>query len=150
MARPRAPRRRAGHTRVFVYGTLRTGERNHDFLAGAARVAADRTPARYTLVDLGAYPAAVVGGATAIVGEVFEVDAATLARLDRLEGHPHLYQRMPVRLTSRRIAVMYVMAAAQAEGGPAIAGGDWLARPVRRGAPDAGGLRGGQRRLGGT
>lgn len=133
MARPRAPRRRAGHTRVFVYGTLRTGERNHDLLAGAARLGADRTPTRYTLVDLGAYPAAVAGGSTAIVGEVFEVDAATLARLDRLEGHPHLYQRTTVRLTSRRGAVMYVMTAAQAAGWPALPSGDWLARPARRG-----------------
>lgn len=135
MARRRAPRRRAGHTRVFVYGTLRTGEVNHALLAAARRIGTDRTQARYTLVDLGAYPAAVASGATAIVGEVFEVDAATLARLDRLEGHPHLYQRTTVRLASRRVAVMYVMTAARAAGTPEIAGGDWVVSRRGLGAP---------------
>lgn len=127
MASPRAPRRRAGHTRVFVYGTLRVGQGNHHLLAHAPMIGLDRTPARYTLVDLGAFPAVVVGGATAVVGEVFEVDAATLARLDRLEGHPRFYQRTTVRLASGRRAEMYVMALGEDRPQRPIASGDWLA-----------------------
>jgi gamma-glutamylcyclotransferase (GGCT)/AIG2-like uncharacterized protein YtfP len=111
---------------VFAYG--RCGLARATTTCSARRLATDGTRAAFTLVDLGAYPAAVAGGTTAIVGEVFEVDAATLARLDRLEGHPRLYQRTTVRLASRRVVEMYVMTAVQAAGWPVIASGDWLGR----------------------
>ena len=132
VASPRAPRRRSGHTRVFVYGTLRVGQGNHHLLASSRMIGLDRTLARYTLVDLGAFPAVVVGGATAVVGEVFEVDAATLARLDRLEGHPRFYQRTTVRLASGRRAEMYVMALGEGRPRRPIDGGDRLARGATR------------------
>ena len=47
------------------------------------------------MLDLGAFPA-VVGGNTKIVGELYEVDKATLASLDRLEGHPSFYERQQI------------------------------------------------------
>ena len=33
-----------------------------------------------------------------IRGEVYEVDASTLARLDELEGHPHEYRREVIQV----------------------------------------------------
>lgn len=78
---------------VFVYGTLRRGGSNHRLLAGAPRLGNWVTPPRYTLYDLGHYPGAVAQGSTALVGEVYAVDARTLARLDRLEDYPRLYDR---------------------------------------------------------
>lgn len=113
---------------VFVYGTLRAGEANHDLLAGHERLGPARTEPRFELVDLGAYPALVPGGDTAIVGEVYRVDGPTLAALDRLEGHPHFYKRVAVRLHDGRLAQAYVLPADAVAGRPRISGGDWSAR----------------------
>lgn len=79
---------------VFVYGTLLRGEVNHHLLAGAQCLGPHRTAPCYTLFRLGAYPGLAVGGNTAIVGEVYRVDAARLRTLDRLEDYPRLYDRV--------------------------------------------------------
>ena len=73
-------------TRVFVYGTLLAGEPNHRLLARARLVTEARTKPAFELRDLGSSPRLVRGGAHAVAGEVYEVDEATLAALDRLEG----------------------------------------------------------------
>lgn len=79
---------------VFVYGTLRRGERNHDyFLKRAEFLGVARVQGQ--LVDLGSYPG-LLAREGEVVGEVYRVDATTLARLDILEGHPHHYRRTEV------------------------------------------------------
>lgn len=85
-------------TLLFVYGTLRAGERNHRHLRGAALVGPARTPPKFRLVDLGRYPALLEGGETSVVGEHYRVDDETLAALDELEGHPDLFVRTSIRL----------------------------------------------------
>ncbi|WP_295884276.1 gamma-glutamylcyclotransferase [uncultured Thiohalocapsa sp.] len=79
--------------RVFVYGTLLGGEVNHHLLRDARFLGPHRTEPRFTLLVLGAYPGLVAGGDTAVLGEVYGVDAAGLRRLDRLEDYPRLYDR---------------------------------------------------------
>ena len=96
MSAPRSQRR--APTRVFVYGTLLAGEPNHRVLAGARLVANARTEPAFELRDLGPFPGLVSGGAHAVAGEVYEVDEATLAALDRLEGHPRFYRRTRIAL----------------------------------------------------
>jgi gamma-glutamylaminecyclotransferase len=118
--------------RVFVYGSLMSGFHNHRLLETSAAefVRVDRTAeAAWVMHDLGAFPAVVLAagpGRAPVVGEVYEVDAATLARLDRLEGCPRLYGREEVRLEGGGFAWMYVMRLAPA-GSPAVAGNDWRA-----------------------
>lgn len=80
--------------RVFVYGTLLRGGVNHRLLAGAELLGPHRTEPCFTLFRLGAYPGLARGGSTAVAGEVYRVDAADLARLDRLEEYPRLYDRV--------------------------------------------------------
>lgn len=80
---------------VFTYGSLKRGFQNHSFLEGSRFVAeatsADRS---YYMWSGGYFPfAAECASGAAVRGEVFEVDEATLARLDRLEGHPQFYCR---------------------------------------------------------
>ncbi|HJL14439.1 MAG TPA: gamma-glutamylcyclotransferase family protein, partial [Sandaracinaceae bacterium LLY-WYZ-13_1] len=75
-----------------------------------------RTVPRYRLVSLGRFPAMVGGGRTRVVGEVYEVDGATLERLDRLEGHPGFYRRRQVELDDGRSAIAYLLSPAQAAG----------------------------------
>jgi len=86
---------------VFVYGTLMRGGTNHHVLAdlGARFVAAARTAAPRTVVDLGPYPALLPSdaardaGATPIPGELFEIADDEIAALDDFEGVPDLYRR---------------------------------------------------------
>ncbi len=79
---------RVSRARIFVYGTLMRGEVNHGWLgrARARFVGEAETAARYTLVDLGPYPALVEGGGTCVRGELHELDTAALPELDAFEG----------------------------------------------------------------
>jgi gamma-glutamylcyclotransferase (GGCT)/AIG2-like uncharacterized protein YtfP len=78
---------------VFVYGTLRRDEVNHHLLKGARYRGQHITEPCYKMVDLGAYPGVVKCGRTRIQGEVYQVCAAEMATLDRLEGYPRDYTR---------------------------------------------------------
>ncbi len=74
-------------SRIFVYGTLKRGGSNHGWLKGQRLVGAARTMPGFRLYDLGGYPGMVRDPqqGLAVEGEVWEVDAAALARLDELE-----------------------------------------------------------------
>ena len=129
---------RSATTRVFVYGTLLRGEANHRILACSELVGPAATPPVFTLVDLGAYPALLTGGRHVVRGEVYAVSVATLAALDRLEGHPTHYTRTRVSLAGGTTADAYLMSASAARAYPQITSGDWRAhrrstRPEDRG-----------------
>ena len=73
-------------TRVFVYGTLKRGGDNHEWIKSQTFVALARTKPLYRMFDLGGYPGmAPSEDGIAIHGEIWDVDAAGLARLDVLE-----------------------------------------------------------------
>lgn len=94
-------------TTVFVYGTLKRGGSNHAFLAGQAFLGAARTQAGYTLYSLGDYPGMVraPGDTAGVTGELWAVDDACLAELDRLEGLDEgLYERVDVLLAPNPFA----------------------------------------------
>ena len=108
---------------VFVYGSLKRGHSNHGFLHGADLLGAHTTRAAYTLLDLGYFPGVISGGTTAIQGEIYRIDDDTLRALDRLEGHPELYQR-EVIATPYGSAYIYLLTAAD-ETYPVIESGVW-------------------------
>jgi gamma-glutamylcyclotransferase (GGCT)/AIG2-like uncharacterized protein YtfP len=112
-------------TKLFVYGTLLSEEPNHRVLRGARCLGAARTPPRFTMVDLGTFPGVVAEGATAIVGELYEVDAPTLAALDRLEGHPRFFRRTRIALDDGTEVESYLLTPEQVEARPSIASGNW-------------------------
>jgi gamma-glutamylaminecyclotransferase len=118
----------AGARTLFVYGTLLSGEREHARLSGAERIGEARTEPIFQLVDLGPYPAMVLGGTTAVAGELYRVDASTLRELDVFEEVPVLFQRLRVRLDSGELADTYVMEPDQTRGKRRIAHGDWRKR----------------------
>jgi gamma-glutamylcyclotransferase (GGCT)/AIG2-like uncharacterized protein YtfP len=78
---------------VFVYGTLRRGQRNHYMLRSSPFLGMHVTEPCYTMLDLGSYPAVVRGGHCAISGELYRVTPPTLATLDELEDYPDRYDR---------------------------------------------------------
>ena len=112
--------------RIIVYGTLRAGEPNHYLLDHHVLVACARTEATFELVSLGAFPAMIAGGTTAVVGEVYEIDPVTLAALDRFEGHPRFYQRTAIRLEDGDEVLAYLLSPEQVRGKTRIPSGDWL------------------------
>lgn len=115
------------HTLIFTYGTLLCGEPNHRLLHRARLVCVAITAPRYLLVDLGAFPAMLDNGRTAVRGEVYVCDAATLAALDRLESHPSFYERRDVVLArGPRGAQAYFLNDAR-PGAQPIRSGDWRA-----------------------
>ncbi|XP_017070424.1 putative gamma-glutamylcyclotransferase CG2811 [Drosophila eugracilis] len=88
--------------RVFVYGTLKRGEPNHQWLTkkenGQAKylgkgITAIKFPlvvgTRYNIPFLLACP----GVGNNIEGEVYEVDQAMFSKLDELEDYPNYYDR---------------------------------------------------------
>lgn len=86
---------------VFVYGTLRRGFGNHEYLLSHAPLVEE--------IDLRGYEMwAGQGGGIPVIrsssdasslvhGEVYEVDERTLQGLDRLEGHPDWYVRTEIQ-----------------------------------------------------
>jgi len=121
--------------KVFVYGTLRAGGALHAHMKGADLVCSAGGVRGFAMFDLGFYPAVehMQTPHAVVVGEVYEVDAALLAHLDRVEGVPSLYYRT---LTDVVVgggsdgedtveAYIYVMREGQARG-ERVRGGDWM------------------------
>ena len=116
-------------TAVFVYGTLKTGGSNHDFMAGQSYIGRTRTVPGYTLYELSGYPGLVAmeGDSDGVSGELWLVDDEGLSRLDALEGTEEgLYRRGPVELEGghggRRVETYFY---ARSIEGRRRAGADW-------------------------
>ncbi|TQF09174.1 gamma-glutamylcyclotransferase [Myxococcus llanfairpwllgwyngyllgogerychwyrndrobwllllantysiliogogogochensis] len=118
-------KRASTSTRVFVYGTLLSGEPNHHLLRGARLVGPARTQPRFSLYDYGPFPALASRGKHAVEGEVYEVDALMLAALDRLEGHPRFYERTSIALDGAGRVEAYLFPKGRLAGRPIIESGCW-------------------------
>lgn len=82
--------------KLFVYGTLMQGFHNHGVL-GKAQFLGEGTVFG-ELYHLGGYPG-FKHGHNKVTGEIYEVPDEQWARLDRLEGRPHLYDRETINAT---------------------------------------------------
>ena len=114
---------------VFVYGTLRRGGAgamsirfpDSQFIADAE--------VRGSLYDLGAYPGLLLNESnSSVIGEVYEVDDATLNKLDDFEASSH-YWRKQVEIslgTHRRICWIYEPNPEFYSPRTLITSGDWI------------------------
>jgi gamma-glutamylcyclotransferase (GGCT)/AIG2-like uncharacterized protein YtfP len=109
--------------RVFVYGSLRRGQANHNQLLGAP-CEGEGTLEGADLHDLGPYPMAVPGSCR-VQGEIFTVTRDRLQALDRFEGVPRLYRRHRRRLTDGRRVWVYLGQAHQVRHSPLLPEGRW-------------------------
>lgn len=84
---------------LFVYGSLKRGERNHGQLR-EARLEGNGSVSGLSLYDLGPFPMAAVdpSGSSVLHGEIYAVTAEQLEHVDRFEGAPRLYERQLHRL----------------------------------------------------
>jgi gamma-glutamylaminecyclotransferase len=94
---------------IFVYGTLKRGCRNHGVLESAEFLGTASTEPGYRMVDCGDYPGLVraVHGEPEC-GELYRVDEALLAALDRFEDAPNEYERVTIRLSDGAEAQAYL------------------------------------------
>lgn len=86
---------------VFVYGSLKHGGFNHGLMQGQRFVGPARTQPLYRLYALDSYPAMVAAeqGGLSVEGELWEVEAARMPALDRLEDVAHgMYKRERIPL----------------------------------------------------
>ncbi|SDY91336.1 Cation transport regulator ChaC [Evansella caseinilytica] len=121
---------------VFVYGTLRRGEANHDLLSPATLIASQAWVTG-ELFDTGeGYPAMVDSSdeSSEVYGEIYEVNNEQLTALDVLEGYApagtnHLYERKKRMIyTDKQAVEAYVYIIAQENQhmlARKIACGDW-------------------------
>jgi gamma-glutamylcyclotransferase (GGCT)/AIG2-like uncharacterized protein YtfP len=86
--------------RVFVYGTLRRGQRNHALLETSRFIGEAATLRTYWMITTGAFPVVLdavpadFGGPPLVIaGEIYHVDDAVLEQLDRLERKGQAYDR---------------------------------------------------------
>ncbi|NGM85612.1 gamma-glutamylcyclotransferase [Paenibacillus sp. 7124] len=123
---------------VFVYGTLRQGELNHHLMSGA-RLIARMAQIQGVLMDTGrGYPAVVQEDSGVVAGELYEVSAEMLARLDELEDFygpknpANEYERIRTAVTTdsgQREAWVYVYLKREHD---VIAQGDWKLHLLRQ------------------
>lgn len=112
--------------KLFVYGTLRRGERAHALLGAARFLGQAWTEPRFRLVDMGGYPALVEGGSLRVLGEIYEIDPAQMDALDAYEDCPRLYRHAQLTLDGHEVTT-YVLVAEHARGMPELSDGDWCA-----------------------
>jgi gamma-glutamylcyclotransferase (GGCT)/AIG2-like uncharacterized protein YtfP len=75
---------------VFVYGTLRKGDSRFGILAECECIAEEAHLLGFKMLHLGGFPGIVPsenGAEDQVRGEIYEVDDALLAQLDRIEGY---------------------------------------------------------------
>lgn len=119
-------------TKVFVYGTLRYGMGAHRMLRDSEYLGVTETEDGFALMDMGSCPAMVPAAAGRVRGEVYLVDPATLADLDRYESHPRLYRRTPIGVEDFGVVAAYVWVG-RALSGDVVLGGDWTRLMRQRG-----------------
>ena len=101
---------------LFVYGTMKTGFRNHDRIStdiDTIYLGEAMTEPNFQMKSksVGNYIAPVVlEGKNSIQGELYEISPSLLEYVDLMEGCPNVYQRIKVKIPfSGFSAWMYVV-----------------------------------------
>lgn len=83
---------------VFVYGTLMKGHGNHRNFLSQSEFLGSGEITGYAMYEVSSFPGIVPESGENVKGEIYEVDQATLRRLDYLEGEGSLYNRKQVEV----------------------------------------------------
>lgn len=98
---------------LFVYGSLRKGQYNHIRYEIDMRrlvfLGMGKTKPEFTLVDFGPYPGLYAGGSTAVVGELYELDAEHhMAKCIEYMEVGAGYRQQDITLEDGRVVTAYV------------------------------------------
>lgn len=111
--------------KLFVYGSLKRNYWNNSILSNGKYHGKAQTLPVFTLLRYSSFPAVIPDGNTAIKGEIWEIDDATLSYCDYLEGHPNFYKRIKIT-TDMGEAWMYCMNPKEVDVDcPIIESGEW-------------------------
>jgi gamma-glutamylcyclotransferase (GGCT)/AIG2-like uncharacterized protein YtfP len=117
---------------VFVYGTLRKGERNHRLLEQADWIA-EQCWTHGEMFNTGyGYPAIKQSNTEKVYGELYAINADELKRLDLLEGYiggrnDNLYDRIkqPIHTDTGTVEASVYVASNESLVNTPISSGDW-------------------------
>ena len=120
-------------TFVFVYGTLRKGQRNDINLRTPPPVFIGSAGVKGQLYNRGWYPGMRLGGEQSVLGEVYQVSAQLLAQLDELEEVAPVpsgeYQRIQMEVEcagQKLVCYIYELSEHCAAQSTVIEEGDWV------------------------
>src|SRR5579859_790866 len=85
---------------LFVYGTLRKGERAFRMMEGSTSLGEGTIQG--AIYHLGAFPGLKLTGDSVVVGELYEVEG--LHKFDHYEGYPIMYERKKVPVQVKGLA----------------------------------------------
>jgi gamma-glutamylcyclotransferase (GGCT)/AIG2-like uncharacterized protein YtfP len=119
--------------KVFVYGSLLSGMGNHGLLSTSKKIGDTRSPRNFNMIDLGYYPGVMQDSHSdgVVLGEVYEIDDITLARLNRLEGYIEtdpkrgLYDRIEIDTEFGKAFIYIYNDRYGREGSNKVENGDW-------------------------
>lgn len=114
--------------RLFDYGSLMAGERDHALLASAKLIGPARTRPAFHLVDLGVYAALVAGGDVSVVGELYLVERKACFAIDVHKQCSVLFDRVAIELDDGSTAHAYLMPEERVRGKRRIKCGSWRDR----------------------
>lgn len=94
---------------LLVYGTLKRDKSNHYKLRLSEFVGEATTSQPYLLLQDSDiyYPFLLDIPVAPVTGELYEVSDTNLQNIDSFEGHPHFFERRPIKLTDGREAFAY-------------------------------------------
>ena len=119
---------------LFVYGTLRKGEKNH-YLIRKAECIEQNVYIYGSMYDTGAgYPAIRLDASQKVCGELYRIDDEMLRIVDRLEGYrpernENLYERIHIQVfgEDREYEALVYVAGTSLNGlTDCIQSGDWV------------------------
>lgn len=129
---------------VFVYGTLRRGEKNDITRMQPAPGFVGLAHVPGVLYHLGRYPGLVLGGPGRVLGEVYAITAVLERQLDQIEdvwpqaSGEYAKREILVQLPdvsgasgaspARLLCLVYEIHPSRTLGKPVIASGDWVQR----------------------
>ena len=87
--------------RIFVYGTLMKGYRNHIVLLGSKCIEKEAVLEDYAMYDTGAYPAVIPQKGSKVKGEIYLVGEGKIKILNMIEAEGVLYKLTPVKLNTK-------------------------------------------------